>query len=90
MTKHLEPFWEIFLTCAMPPFAPEYQILCMQEAYYAGAASVFAIVMDALDKVPSNEEGSQFLSELEDELISFMSRAIEKHQTQTKGESHAS
>lgn len=89
MTKHLEPFWTIFRTMAIPPSSSAYVISSMHEAYYAGASSVFAIMMDMLDKTPSNEDGGKFLSELEQELISFMERSIKDRQAQKKGDSHA-
>jgi hypothetical protein len=74
--SYVEPLWKKFETNALPKKMTTDQIEFSQISFYAGASSLFAVVMDKLDSAPSDRAGGQFLFEVEQELIRFMDQTV--------------
>lgn len=70
--------WGFYKDQAIPKSASSAQIEFAEIAFYAGAAALFALVMDKLDSSPDNSDGGKFLFELEQELIKYMEQVPTK------------
>lgn len=74
--NQVEPLWNKFLATALPARSTQDQIDFAEISFYAGASSLFAVLMDKLDSAPSNSDGGKFLFELEQELFRFMKQTV--------------
>jgi len=75
--KRLAKEWDEFCKQVMPSGASETQVLDMRAAYYAGALSIFALILNNLtpDKEPT-EADVKVLDELYEELKEFFPNAM--------------
>jgi hypothetical protein len=76
--KHIEPFCKKYLSESFSQL-PErmFPAELAELSFYAGAACMFAILMEKIESGPSNKDGGKFLFEVEQELLRYMDKSVQ-------------
>lgn len=78
--NNIEEIWKGY-SKTLPPGASPEQILEAHLGFFSGATAIFALMMEkAMDPTVSQEEGQEFLDELDTELKQFRKRVQAKDQ----------
>lgn len=70
--------WIVYSNKILPKEAPSYQRRDMEMSFYAGVGSALKII-DAISKIPNEEEGVKKIKDLWQELQIYAENFYEKH-----------
>lgn len=72
--NHIQPLWNEFEFQSLPKKITAEQTVFAETCFYAGAASLYTIVMKQMLSQTSKKTGAEFFLELEKELFQFLDK----------------
>lgn len=75
--KHIEELWLSYKDEVLPPGTSEVQISETRNAFYAGAGSLFKVIIErAGDEGTPDEVGCKVMDELKEEIAGFLEEKV--------------